>query len=643
MIFLLSFLIAINVSAKVDPTADLSVDVDSQEVQNQEKCKGVLGAGQAIYDKCISDLGKQAEEERKALLEATRMYQSEQPVCFPEKAIKYCQDARDVAAAKNNPSAKANEVQTALINCRSACNPGSSLILSRFLGGCGSSANVQKEKMLALMDKCGYAISEKEANTQDMLDKEPVGKSFAEQLKAGYTGATNRFKEAGLRLGAIGELESKSSFSQVYSTELSDGVEYVKASNRYGTDDYKYRSSDGALHDTFESAQLASERAVKRAVSGGFPPPPPSPSPDPAAAGIVPGKTTNTAEGLDTDNQANALEDESVANAFGDLSPDAKSNLPYSLGQNAPSPATKPITTTKEKMANNNSDSPSTETSTSPSPTTAPLPYQAAVNGAYLQNSLNAPIGGAAASASGEAVSGGSSGGVVSSRSGNSASFGGSSGAIKFDGFGRPLKTLDSSSGAEPAARTAGIVTPSISGAGGTVIPPSSGGINAAGFGGSRIVASSRSASGADFPSFRPENFRSDSFYKTNGSAYSPRSRLVKADPYCRPTKKNPCAMTRVAIHSQSSKPNCDGNPECILKLTGKMKINKEIGIAKNAFFANGDQRAIASVEGQGSDRGSKKLPEGVWSGYIDVLAHINSLSADYLKLDHEGFLATED
>ncbi len=71
--------------------------------------------------------------------------------------------------------------------------------------------------------------------------------------------------------------------------------------------------------------------------------------------------------------------------------------------------------------------------------------------------------------------------------------------------------------------------------------------------------------------------------------------------------------------------------------------MNKSFGIAANENYATGTKRGVASLTGNPSKEVANKLPDGVWRGYIDVLAHMNNLGAEYLKLDHEGFLSTEE
>jgi hypothetical protein len=148
---------------------------------------------------------------------------------------------------------------------------------------------------------------------------------------------------------------------------------------------------------------------------------------------------------------------------------------------------------------------------------------------------------------------------------------------------------------------------------------------------------------------FRSEGFRSDLFYKTRGKE-APRaaSRLVQVDPNCKPTKNKRCAMKSISVASSGGRKGCDGDPQCILKLTGKLNLPKLSKAGENfpqmqmAGTAQGDAngvRGVASV--QGSSR--RTLPEGVWRGTQNLLVHIDNYFGKHLQLDHEGLLVVDE
>lgn len=172
------------------------------------------------------------------------------------------------------------------------------------------------------------------------------------------------------------------------------------------------------------------------------------------------------------------------------------------------------------------------------------------------------------------------------------------------------------------------------------VAPGAGGALNAAFMGSSKSRLSSSPNGGAPAGGTSVASVPSswgEGFYGGSGSSYSGGYYSVPADPRCKPSRTKRCAMKRVAVNRDMLASNCDGKPECILKLTGKLRWSK------NSFKRNG-QRGVASTT-NGYDVSAPPqatLPQGVWRGYGDVISHINTLGASYLQLDHEGFLVTD-
>ncbi len=262
-----------------------------------------------------------------------------------------------------------------------------------------------------------------------------------------------------------------------------------------------------------------------------------------------------------------------------------------------------------------------------------PVPYQPG-NFAGLQSAMNTPPGGMASSSSmggGEVSNGGSS----SRGSYSDNSTGPVSRPLAFPGSGQISPSA--LRGAEtPAAPVAGGSRPAMD-----VAAP--GGASRGGgsfdFGGGRMMASSRPAAPASLESSMTTAMRSDSYYRTAGgraAGAAARSVAKRSTPCKGP---NCPRKTRTGIAAA----NCDGNPQCLLALTGKLQGSRR---QPTEEVWETDSGGVRRVRANAGDRGiasvpHKTMPGGIVRGKIqDVLNHLGS--SEVFKVDHDGMLEVD-
>lgn len=583
----------------------------------RDNCVKQFESAREIQECLVREGAKQAQKEvaEESQKAAEEQREPTQLVCSPEAARRNCEN-HVISSTKigNNPKLGSGIKSEAIADCISMCSPLTSYVQRNYLSGCRSTDNEAIKRMAVLSNSCGmYGGSEEYRSMASEISKS--AQSLSSEISQGATnlsalswqdrvtvlGARSGFSN-GRTIGVSREAGSATAYS------LSNGVEYVKIEAGTGATSYKYRGPDGSLHDNYESAAKARRSPVPK---------------DPFV---------NTAESYDDEN---AVEGESISPtelSFGrSIAENQDAKLDYALGepiQDAPiSKAHEPIRQpTKENIE-----------SASPSPDPQPIHQQASAPGAFLQNTLNAPIKSATPLSGGSIGNFGGGGEVAQAgSSGSGSNYGGSAASIK--DF-RP--TLSSRGNITNNEIQRSAPTPASIASLDSPLGARGGGIDSAAFvaGQGRLLAASRSSSTFDGSGLSAEKLRSDSFYKTNGRGAQPRSRLVQSDPNCRPTKLRGCAMKRVAIQGAGGTINCEGNPECILKLTGKLKFTGNVARAIDPIGKS--ERGIASLDSV--KRAKSRLPKGVWRGYINVLDHMNNIGADHLKLDHEGFLAVEN
>lgn len=648
---LLSLIFINPVHAEASPTR-----LNEQNLQIQKECRAAVKSDNVDYDHCIAEAGLKAHmrsqfEAQQLAAQAVNAIQQPTPpsaveeinVCKPTEALNACKESSKQAALLNIPSTPQVKLDVELQNCKVFCNPSSLSVLQNYLGGCGEGAKLQKEQMRLIMKNCGRGYST--ADDEKTPIEKPVN-SVVQSVKGlfGY-GETpqatlvDEAKKIASDLGFGIDKAETTTFATSQKTILSQGVEYVRIQDRSGNEVVRYQSSiDGSMHDSFEAAAARSQQAVVVTSLAE-----PKAEMGPFMRGR--GDSFKAREPIKTDFTSTA----EGAAVFGlgpdDDTPDGletsprPERRPSQAPESPQDPSSRP-TTPQRKIVDTETMGRETEVDNYPR-SDQPIYQQAGAPGAVLQNALSSPIGGANSFSS--PAAGGDMGEVSRGGSGSSSGGGVGSGIGRsFKGSGRELSPIADNS---VTPRAAGAATPEVAdmnavGAGRL----SPGGFAAAGTGfeGRRMAAvspSSYGGGGIDIP-------RSDSFYKTPGSSpIASRSRMVKADPNCRPTKGKPCLMKRIAIAGKAGIGggiNCDGNPQCILKLTGKIKPDGILASSDSGVRAGSTRsRGVASIE---AHKKVNVFPVGVRRGGLeDIVQYMQNIGAAHMKLDHEGMLVTDN
>jgi hypothetical protein len=665
MLFSLSILILNMLVAHGRPADDVATGAPERTQEDQaidDACAPRMKLGLDQYAACVAEKGREAEQERRRIAEAKRLMdvneipttpEATAQVCNPSAAVRACMSASETAARINgslassslSASAKEAEISSALQACRAACNADSAQVLRNFLGDCREQDHSRtKQAMLHTMNNCGSGAtsvavvdSVVSAIPQDVRNLISSDMSLTDKLNVG---AQRLF---GYSWNSTGE--STNSYGKFSGTELSNGIKYVEAETRDGMS-YQYCARD-KCYATYEAAR----------AGGLFPAVPGYPVVAPGFGGGNSRVDPLDDEGAIDDHGAvgppNAeFSTTSPQLRFGDEvtgTPGAKAE--YALGTPAPVAEPAPAQNPPPPGGGNGGETTGGSNNGSSTDTTVvgnggdqqvvtpinePVNYQAG-NFAGLQSAMSSPAGG------GGIASSGNFGGEVS-RGGSSS--GGSFSGDSTNPNSRPLAFAGSGQVSPSALR--GVDAPAGSAAGGArsaamdVAAPGGGGFGGgsfADFGGGRMMASSRPTGPASLDSSMNTVMRSDSYYRTSGgrgAGASARASARRSAPCKGPNcpRKTPAGIAAA---------NCDGNPQCLLALTGKLKGPRRQAVEEvwetdssgvRRVRANTGERGIASVP-------HKTMPGGVVRGKIqDVLNHLGS--SEVFKVDHDGMLEVD-
>ncbi|MBY0386460.1 hypothetical protein K2X05_14990, partial [bacterium] len=169
---------------------------------------------------------------------------------------------------------------------------------------------------------------------------------------------------------------------------------------------------------------------------------------------------------------------------------------------------------------------------------------------------------------------------------------------------------------------------------------------SAAGMGnvsGGRMVAavSKTPAATLDGFGFPSEKMRSDNFYKTPGKGASPsRARLVKVDPNC---KGKNCQWKQLPANGDSSTVNCEGNPQCLLALTGPLSAKKKKQL-NDYWKVQKTGRGVASSSSVATpdtavEPNNPKYIKGTWWKGLDSIVRHKEIIDQCFQTDHAGDL----
>ncbi len=609
---------------------------EPQRTQEDEQidnfCAPYLNQGVDHYANCVAERGRIAEQERQRQENSRRMIELNGGVasrpspsnCNSQAALNACQkESVETINTLKNPYTPDGEVKRLLQSCRAACNPDSAQVLRHFLGGCTNDISSVKHTMLNTMNSCGTSTAATNvvsaAVPQDVRNLMSSDMSISDKLNAG----------AQRLLGYSWNPAAGTSTNAIISTEgtqLSGGVRYMQITVG-GVQTFGYCSVDNSCHQTYEeAAQASAPLLVRNGVYGKNV----NPTITAAVANPFAGPTDTYKEAFHTenplDNADSIISEETPTNlSFGDIQDTNPIDSEYSLGTGAEPPAVAKeiVALTDSPHAKTNDGSPPTVT---PSRNDFPGLYKGG-NYPNLHNGINSNPEISASSVSignGEVVSGGygAQGNDVRNLSGEIKPIG-------FTGSGQVTPTqFQAANGPNGSPQAPSQRGSAISfGAG---VPQTSGALPAGGgISGTPRVASLRPGNqqiGA--PAIQ---MRSDVFYNTGtrGFAQGPQGRNLNKcqGPNCR----------RVLRGKKAATLNCDGNPQCILALTGKLRGSGQqrmrgewhSNFSHHAFANSG--RSVASVR-------SRTVPGGIVRGKnIDILNMM--IQSDVFKLDHEGLL----
>lgn len=555
-----------------------------------------------------------------------------QSVCSQDEAIKECRDqAERSTQATQNISVKESILERSLQNCRTLCNADSQLVKDKYLKGCSDSTrNLVKISMDRILNRCG-SYSRTDDTDDEVLDTSTA----ANNPMIDYLTTTEHYEDfSKLRCVGLCTPSNRSVLPNgtvISTVKLSRDMRYVQEVTLNGSQTSYFVGGDGLRYSNYNAAVDSVARAARGPRTAPTAPVPDSPGGE--SFHNPEGAAPKNAEPATVGREAGTAQDEDEVIA-GSVRP---SKRPES---EAPAPTTSPRSPAPSDTASQAAAP--RPNNTIPVAQPQPLLQTASAPGAILENALNSPpvssevtSGTRVASMSPYSMSEATSSGGYSDGGGGS-SFSGS-------GYNMPSpgnNNLNVPSTADPqAAVSPSSVSPSLPmGSGGGMASMGLPFAEGRRGGGNRGVSASRG-----IPGFRSESFRYDSFYKGSGGlpVAATRSRVVPVDPHCRPTRTKRCAMKRVAVggtSQQLASVQCDGKPECILRLTGKLQMPRVRAL-------NGNRESSGMDGGDQGDRGIASVPKegGVWRGYKNILLHIDNLGKDYLQLDHEGFLVTDD
>lgn len=627
-------LILLTISFAREADDDIRTEVDSQI---ERECAPRLQQGLDHYANCISQRGIAAEHTRQQT--ARQSAARNQPIvapsiemnCKPQDALASCQRASQIALEKyNDPNIGANTLSSALGTCRSACNPESFQVLRNFLSGCRGNISQIQETMRSTMSNCGTATaagtvaasavsavaSSVPQDVQNMFSQEM---SWSDRLNAGAQRVLGYSwnPAAGSTSNAVMIAEG---------TQLSGGVRYMQV-NVAGVQTYAYCSVDNSCHQSYAAAaQKSAPLLLRSGTYGAKPRNNVTPSAGEDEFGVarpvesvksgfeetVEFVGTQRAEermGMSgTDAHTGKTEDDQIA----EVVPQTE---PVEVPEARITEAEMPTPERQDQYQNTTSSIDDSPTVVTPSPQN-PVSYEAG-NFPSLQRAVNPMI---------SASSGSSSSGYLRevARGGGGGSHQlGNSKPLNFTGSGQVSpgvnRNLDISA-QRPHRNNAsdGIVSAASSGYGGGF----SGGNS---FPRGTSVAARSPSGGSPDPQLQ---IRSDSFYNSGKGSPTGYSR-----PAARSCVGKNCAQGNRSPRSIKSA-NCDGNPQCILALTGKIRVPRRARVDDWEESPSPQSRGIASVR-------SQHVRGGIVRGKThDIMSMMNG--SEVFKLDWDGYLATD-
>ena len=643
MLFSLSFVILNLFLVHGRPADDAVTGATGRTQEDQqidEACAPRMALGVDHYAACVAEKGREAEQERKRAAEAKRLMEvNEIPttpaataqVCNPSAAFHACLSASQDAARANNPSSTDHQINASLQACRAACNADSAQVLRNFLGDCRNQDSRQtKQAMLQTMNNCGSGTAAADPTG-------PSKETALDIITSDNMSLSDKFSALSLRAGISFSPagNSTNSFASTSGTDLGDGIRYQQTTSRDGSVVYQYCKGSSC----YSSYDVASSAPAPPAVF-------PVVFTQSGAGAAVPldpmGEGTGLYNGFQTPT-TNAEFAESAVDATTGLDASPRPpRRPANLGEPVPSEVAAgapPVPTTDRDAQDTTAQTTPTDTSddqqvVTPVQPNEPVNYQAG-NFAGLQNAMSSPAGGGMASSSsaggGEVSNGGSSSG--GSFSGSSASP--VSRPLAFAGSGQVSPSALRGADA-PAASVAAGSRPAMD-----VAAPGGGsrGGGLADLGGGRMMASSRPTGPASLESSMTTAMRSDSFYRTSGGRGTGAAARTSA------RRTAPCKGPNCPRKARAgiAAANCDGNPQCLLALTGKLQgprrqAAEEVWETDSSgvrrIRASAGERGIASVQ-------RNTEPGGVVRGKIqDVLNHLGS--SEVFKVDHDGMLEVD-
>ncbi len=638
----------------------------TEDQQIDDECASRMVLGVDHYAKCVAEKGREAEAARQRAAEARRLIElndgptsnetvdrselaepAVRMVCNPDGAVSACRSASEHAAQMNSYGSSLNATTSSLQTCRAACNPESSQVLRNFLNGCRGDVSSKKQAMLSMMNNCGTSSSSSTASVNRDTEN-PQGESAWDILTSNNMSVTDRFHALSLRAGVAFEPTggATNSFATTSGTQLDGGINYLRTTGRDGSVAYQYCAGQNC-YDNYDSARAGTASTATAFPGSGGSAAFPQPQNETAPRNAETFARTESGEVVESDATTSRF-------SFGKNitgTPDADIGL--SMGTEAepevatvrPRPRQLPdVGAGGDSGEGNNSGSNSdtnvvendTTQNTDPQVVTPapnePVSYQPG-NFAGLQSAMNARPGGgggisSSSSAGGEVRGGGSS--ISGSYNASSTR----AGPLAFEGSGqlspsaiRSNETPAIRSPAGPSAATMDVASPG-GGPRGGAFPD---------FAGGRMMAAARPGPASLETSMSP-SMRSDTYYRTSGGG---RAAARTADRAAAPCKGANCR--RPPRPTGIAAANCDGNPQCLLALTGKLQLPRRAGAEPvyevgsegvRRIRANTGERGIASVQ-------RRTEPGGVVRGKVqDVLNLIGS--SDVFKLDHNGMLEVD-
>lgn len=564
----------------------------AEDQRIDEACSIYLNQGVDFYANCVAERGLLAEQQRQRQEYARRLQEINAGpvsprVCNVGEAIRACQ--KESAAAQtiiNSRYPSDSALAQSLQSCRAACNPRSAQVLRNYLGGCTNDISSVQQTMLTTMNNCG----------------------------------TTTVVSTVISQGARNLISSEMS-TEV--TQLSKGVRYMQV-NIEGVQTYAYCAVDSSCYKTFdEAAKVSAPFLVRNGTYGNKTTSNFNEGNNPFAGNaLIPNATSNV-----------FIEDEDAEVAAGESGGIIPSNEkpPIKPHQNNVTEAVNddanngvnvnkvPLETSSvEGTSNIQSNDRTRQNNPFPTGGTFPVNYLPA-NYPVPQSAFYKGSGATYAVSTGQTeVTQGYSGGGINAFHPLGGGF-----------IERQLNQSNSRANASDvsAERFKGAVSAAN-------ILPQQKSISllpmANNYSGGRVMAANRTgqlSSGApSFPSPSSEYYsRSSGIYATKQRGMNTTSCI---GPQCRTKVRRAKAI------------NCDGNPQCILALTGKLQTARRQGNPSGSEFFSNSRGLTYSVRGIASLKNTNESG-GIVRGKVQDVIYLLEKS-DIFKLDHEGFLVVD-